>query len=78
MEISEKLIHPFYSNIQLHFLPHLRAYNVTTQSYCNISEKNLINISYQFNKNINFDKFKLECKMGRRLGKNEVVDYKCM
>jgi hypothetical protein len=25
---------------------------------------------------VNFDKFKLECKMGRRLGKNEVVDYK--
>ena len=75
MENTDKLTHPIYSNIELHFLPHQRAYNTTTKIYCHISLTNSISIPIQNRKSINFDNFKLECKLGRKLNKNEITDY---
>ena len=75
MEARDKLTHPLYTKIELHFLPHQRAFNRATETYCAISDKNLITIPHQSRRSLDFDKFKLECKLGIKLNKNEVIDY---
>ena len=71
----EKINHPIYSGVELHFLPHLRAFDVKKDSYIAISDKNIISIPVQATKKVSFDKFILECKLNRKLNPNEDVNY---
>jgi hypothetical protein len=71
----EKIIHPTLTEYELHFLPHVRAYDTNSNSYLPITEKNTISIAVKSTRKLNFDKFVLECKLKRKLNPNEVVTY---
>jgi hypothetical protein len=71
----EKISHPTFAGVELHFLPHLRAYDVKKDSYISISDKNIILVPALASKKVNFDKFILECKLNRKLNPNEDVNY---